>query len=134
MEGGAYKWASERQLASDNSEEKSRQPHTSLTIHSSQYLKSLLRKLPYLVSRVRMAPSRVVENWVLSKLIGQGGFGKVWIGYHAQFYCMRVIKEIQLVGNGSDVKNEVEALRALRGPNIVQMVDAFEVRKWSSGP
>lgn len=76
-----------------------------------------------------MAPARVVENWVLSKFIGEGGFGKVWLGYHAKFYCMRVIKEIPLGGKGSeDVKNEVHALRTLHGPNIVHMVDAFEVR------
>lgn len=75
-----------------------------------------------------MAPSRVVDNWVLSKFIGEGGFGKVWLGYHAKFYCTRVVKEIRSAGKGDDVKNEVEALRTLRGPNIVQMVDAFEVR------
>lgn len=78
-----------------------------------------------------MAPARVVENWVLSKFLGEGGFGKVWLGYHAKYYCMRVIKEIPLNGkNTDDVKNEVQALRTLHSnPNIVHMVDDFEVRK-----
>lgn len=64
------------------------------------------------------------------KFIGEGSFGKVYLGHHHRLCSLRVIKEIDLSECSEEyVMEEVKALRRLRGRNnIVQLSEAFEVR------
>eukprot|EP00472_Partenskyella_glossopodia_P008496 CAMPEP_0197536986 /NCGR_PEP_ID=MMETSP1318-20131121/55494_1 /TAXON_ID=552666 /ORGANISM="Partenskyella glossopodia, Strain RCC365" /LENGTH=1269 /DNA_ID=CAMNT_0043095029 /DNA_START=175 /DNA_END=3985 /DNA_ORIENTATION=- len=73
-----------------------------------------------------------MENYVITDLIGEGSFGKVYKGrrkYTGKAVALKFI--VKLGKQEKDLQallSEVEILQKLKHPNIIQMLDVFETR------
>jgi serine/threonine protein kinase len=77
-------------------------------------------------------PDQFVGDYRLLELVGEGSFGKVWKARKQGSLQTVAIKLITKRGkNDKDISNlrqEIEILRKLSHPNIIEMMDAFETR------
>jgi len=74
---------------------------------------------------------RVVGNYILAEKVGQGGFGSVVKGVHSETGEMAAIKFVpkdtfQSLSDLQRVFQEIQALRNLRHPNIVRILDVAD--------
>ncbi|XP_059708843.1 serine/threonine-protein kinase 36 isoform X1 [Haemorhous mexicanus] len=79
------------------------------------------------------APSRAMENYHVLEVIGEGSFGRVYKGRRKHSAQVVALKFIPKVGRSEkELKNlqrEIEIVRGLHHPNIIQMLDSFETAK-----
>ncbi|XP_036242733.1 serine/threonine-protein kinase 36 [Molothrus ater] len=79
------------------------------------------------------APSRTMENYHVLEMIGEGSFGRVYKGRRKHSAQVVALKFIPKVGRSEkELKNlqrEIEIMRGLHHPNIIQMLDSFETAK-----
>ncbi|KAG2481806.1 hypothetical protein HYH03_019228, partial [Edaphochlamys debaryana] len=78
------------------------------------------------------AGPKMLDNYHVIELIGEGSFGKVYKGRRKCTGQITAMKFILKQGKSEkDIKNlrqEIEILRQLRHENIIQMLDAFETK------
>jgi len=71
------------------------------------------------------------EHYTVGEMIGEGGFGKVFIAQHSISGQKRAVKRIKSLGKLDDAtKNEIDALLSLDHPHIVKLVEFFEGEKY----
>ncbi|NXP77191.1 STK36 kinase, partial [Ramphastos sulfuratus] len=74
-----------------------------------------------------------MENYHILEMIGEGSFGRVYKGRRKHSAQVVALKCIPKVGRSQkELKNlqqEIDIMRALHHPNIVQMLDSFETKK-----
>ncbi|NXQ35416.1 STK36 kinase, partial [Alaudala cheleensis] len=74
-----------------------------------------------------------MENYHVLEMIGEGSFGRVYKGRRKHSAQVVALKFIPKVGRSEkEVKNlqlEIEIVRDLHHPNIIQMLDSFETAK-----
>ncbi|NXX99581.1 STK36 kinase, partial [Centropus bengalensis] len=74
-----------------------------------------------------------MERYHVLEVIGEGSFGRVYKGRRKQSAQVVALKFIPKVGrSGKELKNlqrEIEIMRGLHHPNIIQMLDSFETDK-----
>ena len=77
------------------------------------------------------ALGQFVGDFLLTRVLGQGGFGKVYLGLQAPLYRLKgAVKLIELDGPGQELlatvldkfRGEAEALAAMSHPNIVKLL------------
>lgn len=74
------------------------------------------------------------SEYKLEKIIGQGGFGKVFLGFHKKNKKRVAIKITNQNGfeNSEDIDsifNEAQTVKALQHPNIVKIYNFFFIKK-----
>jgi serine/threonine protein kinase len=70
------------------------------------------------------------KGYYLGKLIGEGGYGKVYHGYHSKYDFQVCIKELELAlteGEQYSQNNEIKILKMLDHPNIVKFLDDYRL-------
>ncbi|KAI8565223.1 hypothetical protein RHMOL_Rhmol03G0243200 [Rhododendron molle] len=71
-----------------------------------------------------------VENYHVIELVGEGSFGKVYKGrrkYTGQTVAMKfILKHGKSEKDIHNLRQEIEILRKLKHPNIIEMLDSFE--------
>lgn len=77
------------------------------------------------------AGGRVIGNYILAEKVGQGGFGAVMKGVHSETGEQAAIKFVakdtfKSLSDLQRVFQEIQALRNLRHPNIVRILDVAE--------
>jgi len=77
------------------------------------------------------AGGRVIGNYILAQKVGQGGFGSVVKGVHSETGEMAAIKFVpkdtfRSLSDLQRVFQEIQALRNLRHPNIVRILDVAD--------
>jgi len=77
------------------------------------------------------AGGRVIGNYILAEKVGQGGFGSVVKGVHSETGEMAAIKFVpkdtfRSLSDLQRVFQEIQALRNLRHPNIVRILDVAD--------
>jgi len=86
---------------------------------------------PFIVPAVEQKEgehSLVISNYVTSKFLGKGGFGKVYLGAH-NISGKKVALKLMPMENLDDVSSvervatEVQALTALRHPHIIELIE-----------
>ncbi|XP_074857886.1 serine/threonine-protein kinase 36 isoform X2 [Carettochelys insculpta] len=81
----------------------------------------------------RQAGAPTMERYHVLEVIGEGSFGRVYKGrrkYSAQVVALKFIPKVGR--SEKELKNlqrEIEIMRGLHHPNIVQMLDSFETEK-----
>ena len=66
-------------------------------------------------------------DYILVKTLGSGYNAKVKLGYskvNGQYYAIKVLKDKSLASNLKTIKNEVNMMRELNHPNIVNLIEA----------
>ncbi|KAJ7405247.1 serine/threonine kinase 36 [Willisornis vidua] len=78
-------------------------------------------------------PARAMEKYHVLEMIGEGSFGRVYKGRRKHSAQVVALKFIPKVGRSEkELKNlqrEIEIMRGLHHPNIIQMLDSFETDK-----
>ena len=81
--------------------------------------------------RERPHTSRQVGNYVLSKTLGEGTFGKVRLGVHTltgEKVAIKVLEKDRIVDKG-DIKRvtrEIQILKRVRHPHVVRLLEVIE--------
>ncbi|XP_061465302.1 serine/threonine-protein kinase 36 isoform X2 [Rhineura floridana] len=74
-----------------------------------------------------------MERYHVLEMIGEGSFGRVYKGrrkYSAQVVALKFIPKVgRLQKELKNLQREIEIMRGLHHPNIVQMLDSFETDK-----
>ncbi len=74
----------------------------------------------------------MVDNYVVTELIGEGSFGKVYRGrrkFTGQAVALKfIVKDGKKKKELQALISEVEILQKLKHPNIIQMLDVFETK------
>ncbi|KAM7048965.1 serine/threonine-protein kinase 36 [Acridotheres tristis] len=74
-----------------------------------------------------------MENYHVLEMIGEGSFGRVYKGRRKHSAQVVALKFIPKVGRSEkelkNLKREIEIVRDLHHPNIIQMLDSFETAK-----
>ncbi|NXR48450.1 STK36 kinase, partial [Hippolais icterina] len=74
-----------------------------------------------------------MENYHVLEMIGEGCFGRVYKGrrkHSAQVVALKFIPKVgRLEKELKNLQREIEIVRDLRHPNIIQMLDSFETAK-----
>lgn len=74
------------------------------------------------------------DYMVSDTTLGQGTYAKVRLASHIQtqhIYAMKIIKKPELeVKHYTRIKREVENLKGLRHPHIVQLHDVFQTKRF----
>ncbi|BGP03410.1 CAMK/CAMKL/Kin4 protein kinase [Rhodotorula toruloides ATCC 204091] len=74
--------------------------------------------------------------YILLQTLGEGEFGKVKLGVHAERWgedvAIKLIKRgnVDTVQRGEKVRREIEVLKMVRHPNIVRLYDVIETEKY----
>lgn len=70
-----------------------------------------------------------IDDYILVKTLGAGYNAKVKLGYNknnGQYYAVKIIKRQNVSSNERSIKNEVEILRGLQHPNIINLIEFHE--------
>ena len=80
------------------------------------------------------AASKSIGNYLLSKTVGEGTFGKVKLGVHlltGERVAVKVLEKDRIVDKG-DIKRvtrEIQILKHIRHPNVVHLLEVIEKPK-----
>ena len=80
------------------------------------------------------AASKSIGNYLLSKTVGEGTFGKVKLGVHlltGERVAVKVLEKDRIVDKG-DIKRvtrEIQILKHIRHPNVVHLLEVIEKRR-----
>lgn len=90
------------------------------TAHRSEFLQFFL------------SGSSFAATYAVGHMIGEGGFGKVFMARHRVLGLARAVKRLnkKAAGAGEAKANELTALLALDHPHIVKMVEYFDEEKY----
>jgi len=58
--------------------------------------------------------------------LGQGGFGRVYLAWHAGMQCLVALKRPLTLGNDDDLVREARAAASLGHPNVCQVLDSWK--------
>lgn len=78
---------------------------------------------------------QVIDQYKIDKLLGEGGFGKVWRGTHKKTKEVVAIKTIDISESYKSadliqqIYREAKILKQLSHRNIIKLYQAFEIRK-----
>lgn len=78
---------------------------------------------------------QVIDQYKIDKLLGEGGFGKVWRGTHKKTKEVVAIKTIDISESYKSadliqqIYKEAKILKQLSHRNIIKLYQAFEIRK-----
>jgi calcium-dependent protein kinase len=72
--------------------------------------------------------SNIKDLYSFRKILGEGGYGKVYKAKHRKSNQSRAIKTIpkNKIINVDRFKNEVDALKKLDHPNVIKLQDIYE--------
>ncbi|BGP27595.1 CAMK/CAMKL/Kin4 protein kinase [Rhodotorula toruloides] len=92
---------------------------------------------PHLYSPHPMPRQKIYFGpYILLQTLGEGEFGKVKLGVHAERWgedvAIKLIKRgnVDTVQRGEKVRREIEVLKMVRHPNIVRLYDVIETEKY----
>jgi len=71
-------------------------------------------------------PAVMTDKYRSGELLGSGAFGQVYLAYSAQLRCRCAVKHVKHAGNAR-VKIEANILTQIRHPNIIGVLDIYEV-------